>query len=279
MKFKEDISYYIKLAGQYKNLSKKEEDKLFLEFKKGNKEAGKKLLLHYLKLMIKQAFKYITYGVSIEDLIHEGIIAFYEALPNYKISKTSRIQYYVFKFIRGAMLKYIFNNLTIMNIFDSHKDIILYSKFNKISDFTDIKNQKERFFYLLTHGKELSLECEKLQRKDRKQDEFEGKFEDIIPYDDYDVFEKIINEKENEMEEFYNFLQEEINKLNKQEKFILFSRYFNDEIIPYEILSQIMQIDKNVIYSIEQNLLKKLRLKYLQYKRNKKKKVKKEEET
>ena len=74
------------------------------------KEKSKSLqiiLNSYLRLAVSYARKYKSYGLPIDDLIHEGVLGIMHALEKFDISKDFRLSTYASWWIR-AQFKIIF---------------------------------------------------------------------------------------------------------------------------------------------------------------------------
>jgi len=265
---KEEVSEMVRelqrLAKYHPPLSKKEEDKLIDEIRRGDKSASKKLLLHYLRLILKLAFKYKHYNIPLDDLINEGILAFYEGIKDYdpKMKKGMRLQYYIYKFIRGAMLLYIMKNLTSMSLISSYKDVFDFTSLKDVGDFREIKDERKKAFYYLTRNDDLSLEGSTLinPKTAHKSEEEIEHLDKILPDPDYDLLRKI--EDDEIREKILDFLDEELLNLKKDERFIIYARFLHNPPLSYKEISEILGITTIEVHSKEYEILNRLRLKF-----------------
>ena len=67
----------------------------------------KKFLNSYLRLAISYARKYSSYGLPIDDLIHEGVLGIMHALEKFDTSKDFRLSTYASWWIRVNPRLYI----------------------------------------------------------------------------------------------------------------------------------------------------------------------------
>ena len=70
-----------------------------------------KILNSYLRLAVSYARKYSSYGLSIDDLIHEGVLGIMHALDKFDTSKDFRLSTYASWWIRELLFKTIFQKL------------------------------------------------------------------------------------------------------------------------------------------------------------------------
>jgi RNA polymerase sigma factor, sigma-70 family len=70
-----------------------------------------KILNSYLRLAVSYARKYSSYGLPIDDLIHEGVLGIMHALEKFDTSKDFRLSTYASWWIRASIQDYILKNL------------------------------------------------------------------------------------------------------------------------------------------------------------------------
>ncbi len=85
-------------------LEKEEEFKLIDEWRDSkNPKALQKILNSYLRLAVSFARKYSSYGLPIDDLIHEGVLGIMHALEKFDTSKDFRLSTYASWWIRASI--------------------------------------------------------------------------------------------------------------------------------------------------------------------------------
>ena len=89
-------------------LEKDEEFRLINDWRDNqNPKALQRILNSYLRLAISYARKYSSYGLSIDDLIHEGVLGIMHALDKFDTSKDFRLSTYASWWIRASIQDYI----------------------------------------------------------------------------------------------------------------------------------------------------------------------------
>ena len=114
MKNKNDLlNVYLNEIKKYEPLSNKEQQKLLLEYKSGDKASKEKLIKHNLSLVVKIANK-VMVDNNLEkdilcDLIEEGNIGLIKAIEKYEISNKTNLRNLLSEKIKDSLLKYVKN--------------------------------------------------------------------------------------------------------------------------------------------------------------------------
>ena len=104
------ISLYLKEIGYTSLLSAKEELKLALEIKKGDKKAKKKFIEANLRLVVKTAKQYPTKGgMEFVDLISEGNLGLIHAVEKFDPTKGFRFSTYAVYWIKQCIERALMN--------------------------------------------------------------------------------------------------------------------------------------------------------------------------
>ena len=75
-----------------------------------------KILNSYLRLAVSYARKYSSYGLPIDDLIHEGVLGIMHALEKFDTSKDFRLSTYASWWIRASIQDYILKNWSVVEL-------------------------------------------------------------------------------------------------------------------------------------------------------------------
>ena len=111
------IREYIKKISQFPILTKEEEDNLLDEyFNQKNKEAGKKIILSHLKLVLKIALQYKNYGLPMVDILSEGNTGLSHALQKFKINNNNRFSTYAMLWIKAYIQDFILRSWSLVKI-------------------------------------------------------------------------------------------------------------------------------------------------------------------
>lgn len=131
------FALFMKEAGREKLLTAKEEVALFEIYHSDDKEkaarAKEKLIQANLRLVIKVASKYKTYGMEMLDLVQEGVIGLMTAIERFDISRGTKLSTYATFWIRQAIERAIMNKNNLIRV-----PVHLESKF-----FSVLNVQKE----------------------------------------------------------------------------------------------------------------------------------------
>ena len=82
-------------------------DKLILDAKNGNEYAMEQILIEHKQLVNSVARKYFLIGGDVDDLIQEGMIAMYNAVLSYDVSKNSSFDAYAHMLIQRNIINKI----------------------------------------------------------------------------------------------------------------------------------------------------------------------------
>ena len=99
------VKQYLKEIGNYPLLSKEETEALAYKYKKGDKEAGKILANHNLRLVVSIAKKYNGRGMDFLDLIQEGNLGLLKAIEKFDPSLGYKFSTYATWWIRQAVAR------------------------------------------------------------------------------------------------------------------------------------------------------------------------------
>ena len=150
MKIKSKFSNnLVDISKKYKILEKNEE---FFHIEKWRNERNSKslqvILNAYLRLAVSYSRKYTSYGLPLDDLIHEGVLGIMHALEKFDISKDFRLSTYASWWIRASIQDYILKNWSVVKTGSTASQKALFFNLRKIkqkiSDVSsDYMGQKE----------------------------------------------------------------------------------------------------------------------------------------
>ncbi len=113
-----------------------EKDEEFFHIERWRNERNsislKIILNSYLRLAVSYARKYKSYGLPLDDLIHEGVLGIMHALEKFDVSKDFRLSTYASWWIRASIQDYILKNWSVVKTGStaSQKAIIFQLKKN-----------------------------------------------------------------------------------------------------------------------------------------------------
>ncbi|MCS7250558.1 MAG: sigma-70 family RNA polymerase sigma factor [candidate division WOR-3 bacterium] len=244
-------SYYLSLSQKYPDLTKDEERELIKKAKSNNYEAFSKLVLSYLKLVVKIAQRYRSQNLTLDDLICEGITGLMEAIYKFDENKGVRLATYAARRIKYRIREAIFNE-TLLNF--PPKIQKLAKKIRKETSELFLQPEKlaEKLKVQLDEVKE-AIDFLNLTRFDL---ETEGTSEEnpIITYDSQNIqLKKIVLKK---------IINECLSYLSEKERIIIKKAF---GLTPYKDSESLTKIGKDLklsrerVRQIRNEALKKLR--------------------
>ena len=229
-----------------------------------------KILNSYLRLAVSYARKYSSYGLPIDDLIHEGVLGIMHALEKFDTSKDFRLSTYASWWIRASIQDYILKNWSVVRTGSTASQKALFFNLKKIKQ--QINDVSREFM----GQEELNKVSNMLNVKSIEVQNMESR----LTGGDLHLNQKVDNETENDLmslladerqnpEETYedfndknikkDFINQAIDTLNEREKTIIRLRKFRERSITLDELGQKLKISKERVRQIETKALDKLK--------------------
>lgn len=112
----ENLSLYLRDIARYKPLSSKEEVKLAILIKKGDKNALEKVVKCNLRFVVSVARNYQNQGMQLSDLINEGNVGLLSAAKRFDEKKNFKFISYAVWWIRQGILQCLADNSRLLRI-------------------------------------------------------------------------------------------------------------------------------------------------------------------
>ncbi len=110
------LSMYLSEINRYSLLTVDDEQKLARKFKKGDLQAGHRLVTANLRFVVKVAYEYRSYGIKMSDLIQEGNIGLMKAVQKFDADKGIRLISYAVWWIRAYIQNYILKSWSLVKL-------------------------------------------------------------------------------------------------------------------------------------------------------------------
>ena len=264
-------SNLIELSKKAAILEKDEEFELINDWRDNKTPKSlQKILNSYLRLAVSYARKYSSYGLPIDDLIHEGVLGIMHALEKFDTSKDFRLSTYASWWIRASIQDYILKNWSVVRtgstasqkalffnlkkikqqINDVSREFMGQEEINKVSNMLNVKSIEVQNMESRLTGGDLHLN----QKVDNDTEN--------------DLMSLLADDRQNPEETFEDFndknikkdfINKAINTLNEREKTIVRLRKFREKSITLDELGQMLKISKERVRQIETKALEKLK--------------------
>ena len=235
-----------------------------------NPIALQKILNSYLRLAVSYARKFSSYGLAIDDLIHEGVLGIMHALEKFDTSKDFRLSTYASWWIRASIQDYILKNWSVVRTGSTASQKALFFNLKKIKQQI---NDVSREFMGQTEIDKVSnmlnvksIEVQNMESRLTGGDLFLN--QNIDNESESDFMGLLADERENPEENYENIndkkvkkdlINKAINTLNEREKKIIRLRKFKEKSITLDELGKMLKISKERVRQIETKALEKLK--------------------
>ncbi len=261
----------IELSKKGEILEKSDEFFLINDWRnKRNPKSLQRILNAYLRLSVSYARKYSSYGLPIDDLIHEGVLGIMHALDKFDTSKDFRLSTYASWWIRASIQDYILKNWSVVRtgstasqkalffnlkkikqqINDVSREFMGQDELNKVSNMLNVKSIEIQNMESRLSGGDLHLN----QKVDNESEN--------------DLMSLLADERQNPQDSYEelndnkikkDFINKAINTLSEREKTIIKLRKFREKSITLDELGQMLKISKERVRQIETKALEKLK--------------------
>ena len=261
----------IELSKKASILEKDEEFYLINDWRINKTPKSLQKILHsYLRLAISYARKYSSYGLPIDDLIHEGVLGIMHALEKFDTSKDFRLSTYASWWIRASIQDYILKNWSVVRTGSTASQKALFFNLKKIKQ--QINDVSREFM----GQNEINKVSNMLKVKSIEVQNMESR----LTGGDLHLNQKVDNDTENDLmslladdrqnpEETYeefndknikkDFINKALETLSDREKKIIRLRKFREKSITLDELGQMLKISKERVRQIETKALEKLK--------------------
>ena len=261
----------VEYSRRAKVLEKQEEFDLIERWRKNkDQKALQKILDAYLRLAVSIARKYKNYGISMDDLIHEGILGIMHALEKFDVSKEFRLSTYSSWWIRASIQDYILKNWSVVRTGSTASQKQLFFNLKKIKQqILDVSRDYMGQTELNDVSKMLNIKPIEIQNMESRLTGGDVHLNQSIGDEDgQDLMSLLPDNSPNPQETteiFYdtkeknNWLNNAIDTLTDREKIIIQARKLKDKSITLDELGQKLKISKERVRQIETKALSKLK--------------------
>jgi len=261
----------IDFSRKNKVLKKEEEFELIAKWRDyQDPKALKKILNAYLRLAVAYARKYNSYGIPLDDLIHEGVLGIMHALDKFDISKDFRLSTYASWWVRASIQDYILKNWSVVKTGSTASQKSLFFNLKKIKK--QILNASQEYLgqkELDSVSRDLNVKSIDIQNMESRLsggDVFLN--QPIGDNDGSDLMSMLPDTSKNPeelTESFYDskskkdWLMQAIETLNFREKLIIKNRKLFEKAVTLDELGKKLKISKERVRQIETRSINKLK--------------------
>jgi len=269
----EPLSLYLRDIQRHGILSRNKVEELMRRFKEENdREAGRRIILSHLRLVIKIA-KGLNAGRKgqLADLIQEGNVGLVQALEKYDPDKGTKFSYYASFWIKAYIYKYLINNWSQVKIGTTQAQRKLFynlGRAKKSLKEQGVEPTPARIAAALNVSRSEVEEMEKrFQNRDHSlnaplHSRSKGERLDTISDDAVDTETAFSKEQVNGLvrEQADRFKEE----LDRRERVIFDRRIYSGQPATLQVLAEHFHISRERVRQIETRILEKLRRFFLE---------------
>jgi RNA polymerase sigma-32 factor len=264
--------HYLQEIQKFPLLTFEEEQKYGERFQKtGDKEAARMLIQSHLRLVVKIASKFRTYGLPIVDLVSEGNVGLIQAVKKFDPSKGFRFSTYAMWWIKAYIQEYILRSWSMVKIGTTVAQKKLFFNLRKIKkrlEFNETGNLLPEEITRIAHdlnvseGEVIDMNA-RMQHSDGSLNQIIGDEEDGVEVGDK-LASPIISQEQlaiNNQEKAHqvSLLKQALLQLNEREKDIVIKRQLSENPPTLDDLSKVYNISKERVRQIEAGALEKIK--------------------
>jgi len=265
---KNSLETYLAQINQFPLLTKEEEFKLAVRYRKHNDiDAAQKLITSNLKFVVKVAFEYKSYRVKLLDLIQEGNIGLMMAVKKFNPHKGYRFISYAIWWIRAYIQNFIIKTWSLVKIGTTQAQKKLFYKIGKIRKALESDGENEKKYELLAHDLDVAKEdiIEMEQRMAARDLSLNAPFDegeelthlDLLKEDSPNQEEALAQEEEKKIRE--HEVQNAMKRLSEKEVYVIQNRIMAEDPLTLQQIGDHLKLSRERVRQIEGEALKKLK--------------------
>lgn len=262
---------YLQEIQKFPMLSLEEEYEYGTRFQKnGDTEAAKMLIQSHLRLVVKIATKFRSYGLPIGDLVSEGNVGLIQALKKFDPIKGFRFSTYAMWWIKAYIQEYILRSWSLVKLCTTVAHKKLFFNLRKIRKQIDAVDEAFSPEQLKEISRDLNVSEDDVKMMNLRIHNPDSSLNRVIgdEAEGEEVIDKIASNQASQEQILINsqeklqrekILKSAFSKLNEREQEIVRMRQLTEPASTLEDLSKIYKISKERVRQIEAVALEKIK--------------------
>jgi RNA polymerase sigma-32 factor len=262
-----ELDYFLNQIRSIKPLTAEQEYELAVRYKEsGEIDAAHALVVSHLPFVVKVAFKYRYYRISLQDLIQEGTIGLMKAVKRFDPYKGFRLASFAVWWIKAYIKNYIMKSWNLVKLGTTQAQRKLFFRMGEIGEHPDNESRHKRIDELARELKVKSdevIEMEaRVKAREQSLNETIGEDTNLSPIelleDSSANQEEQLIERESE-EELSHATKNALKKLDARECFIITKRFMDDSRWTLQKLGDHFGTSRERVRQLEKRALAKLK--------------------
>ncbi len=265
---KNSLESYLVRIQQFPLLTAEEEFQLAVRFRRDHDiEAGQKLVTSNLRLVVKVALEYRTYGVKIADLIQEGNIGLTVAARKFDPYRGNRFLSYAIWWVRAYIKNFLIQSWSLVKIGTTQAQRRLFYRIGSVRKALEADQENEKKYELLARDLQVTskdiMEMEqRMSAKDLSLDAPLGegldlKQIDLLRAEGPTQEDRVAGEEERGI--LHHQIMNAMRRLDEREQYVIQYRVMADEPLTLQEIGKHLHISRERVRQIEGQALKKLK--------------------
>ncbi len=234
-----------------------------------SQESAKILIQSHLRLVVKIAYKFRGYGLSMLDIIAEGNLGLMHALKKYNPDKGFRFSTYAMLWIKANIQEFLLKSWSLVKIGTTSAQRKIFFNLQKIKRVLLKERQNISAENMPIIAKNLGVSVRELQDMESRLTLGDVSLNQVVDEDGGDEMIDFVESNQPNQEEIYSGNQQRSMRqnlfnmafatLNDREQGILSNRHLVESPLTLEDLSKSYNISKERIRQIEANAINKIK--------------------
>lgn len=263
------LPLYLMEIKRYRLLTREEEVELAIRYqKKGDSDAGQRLVMSNLRLVVKIVMDFQRYWTqNLLDLIQEGNLGLLQAIKKFDPFRGVKFSYYASFWIKAYILKFIMENWKLVKIGTTQNQRKLFFKLQQEKEKLVSKGMAPETRLL---SERLDVDEKDVSEMDQRLSSWDISLNTPVGEDSSKSYEDFLSDSANGIEKQIsenqrrNILSKKIDQFHKhlsgREAYIFKNRIMSEEPLTLQNIGHKYNISRERVRQIQEKLIKKMRI-------------------